>query len=275
MADPQPIPPGTGPVPAADEEVRFKTRLKELYGIDEDPETFKSKRQKWTKAEEEIPQYQATLTAIINHYKQQEALAAAMAPPQAAPPVGPSPEDEEERLRTIMKLDPYEGTKRILAKRDEQWAGHLEQVQQAAAQQGERSTVYHQTLRRSKEIVDQNWPEANDPNSELFKMGYRIFHQEMAQSEQQDPRAFLIATERAAGRLGMPPKSRRGSSSRRESIAAQSVSRGRTRPPDESDEEPLTAAQQRVVEKMGVSEKVYREALKNRKASAKAAKDTE
>lgn len=272
MADPAPIP-GPGAVPAADEEVRFKQRLKEQYGIDDDPTTFKTKREKWSKAEEEIPQYQATLTALIQHYKQQEELAAAMAPPQAPATPAVRPEDEEERLRTIMKLDPYEGMKRVLAKKDQEYETKLQQVQQSSVQQGERAAVYHQTLRRSKEIVDQNWPEANDPNSELFKQGYRIFHQEMSPQEQHDPRSFLIATERAAGRLGVAPKPRRGSSTRRESVAAQSVSRHGSRPSDAEDEAPLTAAQQRVVEKMGVTEKVYREALKNRRATAKVPED--
>ena len=268
----QPVPSNAGAVPAADEEARFKTRLKEQYGIEEDPQTFKQKRESWTKAETELPQYQATLTALINHYKQQEELAAAMAPPQPAAPAV-RPEDEDERLRTIMKLDPYEGMKRILAKKDQEYEAKLQQVQTAAAQQGERASVYHQTLRRSKEIVDQNWPEANDSNSELFQTGYKIFHQEMSPQEQQDPRAFLIATERAAGRLGIAPKPRRGASSRRDSIAAQAVSRGTGKAPDDGDEAPLTAAQQRTIEKMGVSEAVYREAMKKRRASAPATKE--
>jgi hypothetical protein len=264
-----PVPQG-GAVPEADEEVRFKTRLKERYGIDEDPDTYKSRRAQWAKAEEEIPQYQATLTQLVNYYKQQEELRQAMAPP-AAPA---QPGLDEERLRTIAKLDPYEGMKRVLALKDQEYDQKLQQVQHASVQQGERAAMYHQTLRRSKEIVDQHWPEANDQNSELFKMGYRIFHQEMSQAEQQDPRSFLIATERAAGRLGVPPKSRRGSSTRRESLAAQSVSRGGGKAPETTDEErPLTSAERNVMSKMEVSEKVYREAIKNRKAAMAAKKE--
>jgi len=249
--------PQEAPVQAAPDEFesKFKARLKEKYGIEDDPDTFKSKREKWTKAEEELPQYQSTLNALIEHIKAQEA-AAVQEPVKKV-------EDDEERLRTIAKLDPYEGAKRYFAKKEQELEAKFKEVSTQASQQSQAAVLHREGLRRAHDIVREQWPEAFDTNTDLHKMGKQIFQNEMSQSEQQHPMAFLIATERAAGRVGMAPKNRRSTSARRD-VAAQSVSRDRVKAPDLDDETPLNSRQKEVIEKMGVDEKTYREARKNR-----------
>lgn len=257
-------------VKAAEENERFKKRLRDEYGIEDDADSFKEKRNRWARAEEEIPQYQATLNAIVAHYRSQEEAA-------AKAPVRPSADtDSEEELRNISKLDPLEGTKRYFAKKEKEFDAKIEAAKEEGRNVAQRTTLERETMRRSKEIVEQNWPEAFDEKSELFKMGHRIYNQEMSESEKRDPRSFLIATERAAGRIGLAPKGRRSGANRRADAAAQSVSRSAARPPSEDDNEaPLTARQKKIIEGLGVDEKTYRAARKNRKEQGNKKQDDE
>ena len=257
-------------VKAAEETERFKKRLKDEYGIEDDAEAFKEKRTRWSKAEEEIPQYQATLNALVAHYRSIEE--------QPTEPVIKADDEnqEETRLRTISKLDPYEGTKRQLQRFEKVLDEKLRFVREEGHQVAQGATLHRETLRRSKEIVEQNWPEAFDQKSELFRMGHQIYNQEMSQNEQRDPRAFLIATERAAGRIGLPPKGKRGSTTRRAEVSAQNVSRqGSGRPSDDEHSTPLTARQKQIIEGLGVDEKTYRAARRNRKEQGKKLEDDE
>lgn len=248
----------------AEEEKRFRTRLKEEYGIEEDASTFKESRSRWIKAEEEIPKYQASLQSLIQHFraveeeKQQQQV-------QQAP--DRSPEDNEERLRTIAKLDPYEGMKRVLAERDRHWEERLERVRQEGAQVAQGATLQREVLRQSRDQVQEMWPEAFDQNSTLHKMGKQIYQNEMSPQEKADPRSFLIATERAAGRLGLAPKGKRRVSNRSD-VSAQSVSRGAGSKTEEEEatEKQLTPRQKHIIENIGVDEKTYREAAKIRRA---------
>lgn len=256
-------------VKAAEETVRFKKRLKDEYDIEDDASAFKEKRTRWSKAEEEIPQYQATLNALVAHYRSME-------DQPVAEPIKPDTEDsEEQRLRTISKLDPYEGTKRMLQRFEKSLDTKLNLVRQEGQQAAQGATLHRETLRRSKEIVETMWPEAFDDKSELFQMGHRIYNQEMSENEKRDPRSFLIATERAAGRIGLAPKGKRGSTTRRVEAASQNVSRQGSRPSEQEDGEPLTKRQKQIIEGVGVDEKTYRAARKNRKEQAKKSEDDE
>lgn len=249
-------------VKAAEENERFKKRLKDEYGIEDDVETFKEKRSKWQRAEEELPKYQATLNAVVEHYRNVEEQI-------AAKPVktDSSDDSEEEKLRTIAKLDPYEGVKRFFAKKEKEFDEKIQRTREESHQVAEGATLRRETMRRSRDIVEANWPEAFDQKSELFQVGSRIFNQEMSEEEKRDPRAFLIATERAAGRVGLPPKSKRKTSSvKRADVAAQGVSRqGSSSSADDEHEAPLTARQKKIIDGLGVDEKTYRLARKNRK----------
>jgi hypothetical protein len=253
-------------VPAAPDEfeTRFKARLKDEYGIEEAPNEFKEKRGRWQKAEEELPQYQATLTSLINHIKERDA-----APTQPAVPVA-TPEAEEAELRQLALRDPYEASKRLLDRFQTNLDARLAEYTTQTKQMSEAAIARREGLQRAKELVTQNWPEAFDEKSDLHKMGKQIFQREMSQMEQAHPMAFLIATERAAGRMGLPPKPRRGNSTRRADVSAQGVSRDRVRPDANTDDDkPLSARQKQVASGLGVDEKVYKEAMKNRKAQAK------
>ena len=251
------------PVPVADDETKFKSWLKEKYKIEDDPDQFKTRRATWSKAEEEIPQYQATLSALIQHVRDLEST-------KVAAPVRDAGVDDEERLRTISKLDPYEGMKRVLTRFEKQIDEKLGNVQAYSQKSSEHAVVRRETLRRSHDIVKDQWPEAFDKNSDLFKEGNKIYNQEMSQWEKDHPQAFLIATERAAGRLGIAPTKSRRRVDRSASAAAQSVSRDRVKAPaDDDDDAPLTPRQKHIAASMGVDTKGYKEALKNRKSQKK------
>lgn len=252
-----------GPVQGAtDDESKFKAWLKEKYEIEDDPDSYKGKRAAWKKAEEEIPQYQSTLTALIEHIKQNQDV--------VQQPNVRQDEFDEEKIRNLSKLDPYEGTKRTLARFEKQVEEKLNTIATQSVQQAEALQTRREGLKRAHDIVKENWPEAFDTQTELHKMGRQVFQNEMSPMEQNHPLAFLIATERAAGRLGVAPKARRSSNaSNRRDVSAQSVSRSGTRQTSNEDDKPLSGRQKQVIAGLGVDEKTYKEALKIRKSQRK------
>jgi hypothetical protein len=252
---------------SVDDEAKFKAWLRDKYKIEDDPDTFDKKRSAWRKAEEEIPQYQSTLSALIEHVKANQTQV------QAAPVA--NAEDDEEKIRQIARMDPYEGAKRYFAKKEKELEARFNETAVQAAQQSEYAVARREGLRRAHDVVKQQWPEAFDTNTELHKLGKQVFQQEMSQQEQQHPMAFLIATERAAGRLGFAPKGKRGNSNRTSAVSAQSVSRGGVKGDTATDDKPLTARQRQIATGIGVDEKVYKEAMRVRKAQNKKASDEE
>jgi len=253
-----------GPVQGAtDDDAKFKSWLKEKYEIEDDPESFKTKRASWKKAEEENPQYKATLDALIEHVRNSQTQVQDQ-PIQQAPR-----QDDEEEIRRLSRVDPYEGAKRVAARMERSIEERMQQYSQASVQQAEASVYRREGLKRAYDIVKQQWPEAFETESELHKMGKQVFQQEMSPVEQAHPQAFLIATERAAGRLGLAPKMRRSSASRRSDVSAQSVSRSGSKGPSDNDDTPLTPRQRQVAAGIGVDEKAYKQALKIRKDQKK------
>lgn len=247
---------------SVDDETKFKAWLKDRYKIEDAPDEFDKKRSAWQRAESEIPQYQSTLTALIEHVKQNQSEV-------QQGPVRESPEMNEERLRQISRTDPYEGTKRFFAQKEKELEERFNQTAVQAAQQSEYQSVRREGLRRAHDIVKEQWPEAFDTNTDFHKMGKQIFQQEMSQAEQQHPMAFLIATERAAGRMGVAPKGKRRNNNRSEQVSAQSVSRGGVQATTSDDSKPLTNRQKQIVAGVGVNEKTYKEALRIRKEQKK------
>lgn len=252
-------------------ETKFKTRLREQYGIEEDPDSFKTKRETWQKHESEAPQYIATINALIEYVKQKEALSSQTAVPQQGEPAV-----DEERLRNLARLDPYEVQKRQMADMERRFNERLEESRKVASQASEQAVLHREGLRRAHDTVKENWPEAFDQNSELHKAGKAIFNQEMSPQEQAHPMAFLIATERAAGRLGVAPKGRRGNSSKRAHVDAQNISRSGVRGDDENeDDKPLTPRQKQIAAGLQINEKDYKQSMKTRREQAKLKKEND
>lgn len=190
--------------------------------------------------------------------------AQAEAPPTApaAPPA--TPRDDEEELARLARLDPWQALKRVTERQ------RLEMARMAALaeQRGAWRAKAELTTREFAARLQQEWPEAYDPSHELYRMAAVIYHREMTPAERALPHGFYVAAERAAARLGLPPRSRRATEpSRTTEARAQNVSGRGSRPtPSEEVGSELTAEEKRRLEIMGVSPEVYRKAKAARKA---------
>jgi hypothetical protein len=241
------VPQGTPPAPATPApapeipEERLRALVKERWGIDDEPESYKSKRQQEREALDTIPRYQAALTELARRA-------------QAAQPKEPEPKElDEATLRDQARLDPWVAIQYV-RQRDQQ--AYQSEIQDLKRQ------VYGREFRDLEKAgfgqIEKNWPEAYDKTSELHKEGQRILLQEMSEQERLHPHAALIATERAAGRLGIPPKSRRTSETRsvQDEVAGQRTGSGRS--PRVADEPPkLNDRQKKIAKAFGLKEKAY------------------
>ncbi len=246
VVKPEPIAPA--PVAAEPDEATLRKYVREKWGIEDDPDTYKGKAAKWREYEEKIPQYEQALgvaSQIIRTYQGQPAPQAG-APPQATP-------DEEAQLRELARIDPWAYDQRVQGKRRQEIVGEAEQRAYARLQ-------YDRISEQAGQALATHWPEAYDTTSDLHKLGRQIYYQEMSDLERAHPHGFYVATERAAGRLGLAPKGRRSPVvDKADEVGSQNVERrGSRAPASEPDDLPrLTAREQEMVERTNVDPKVF------------------
>src|SRR3990172_7819056 len=195
MADPTPTPvPESPPDPDAER----RQWIREQYGIEDPPDTYKARRAKWEEAEKALPQYDQALREVLTY-------AAKLQPSTTPPPVV----DEDAQFDEIARVDPGKAFRMARAKDREEFARLL------LAEREQTARAVHGTLSQRQAETDygarlrSDWPEAYDTTSELHKLGQQIYRQEMTDTERAFPHGFYAAAERAAGRLGLPPMSRR------------------------------------------------------------------
>ncbi|MDR7528643.1 MAG: hypothetical protein QN130_12280 [Armatimonadota bacterium] len=186
--------------------------------------------------------------------------------PAATPPARPEAEDDEEELARLARLDPWAALKRWEKRRLTDMAKMAALAEQRAAKRAEMLLAAREAAAR----LQAEWPEAYDPSHELYRTAAAVYHREMTPQERALPHSFYVATERAAARLGLPPRSRRtthATATRATEARAQSVSGRAARPPEkEAAEEELTPEERRRIEIMGITPEVYRKAKAARKA---------
>lgn len=248
-------------VQAAAEEAKIKVYLKEKYGIEDDPDTFKTKMARAREAEAALPRYHATLEALVQAAEEAEQNA-----PKQAVSNAQDPDDEARQDARIFQADPYEGTKRVLGRRDAAIEERIESAKEEAANEAERRIIARDMAREASGQVRNQWPEAFDRSSKLHLLGKHIFQNEMSDTEKRHPRSFLIATERAAGRLGLAPRHLRADNNPREDAEEQNVSRQSRRPRStDADDGKLTAKQQKIAAIMDLDPKQYAKVAKARR----------
>ena len=245
VARPEPIP-SPAPSPAApapepvDPDAAHKTWLKER-GLDPDH------LDEYRAAREQLPRHQQALVLAQELLKQAYPERPAPQPfgapaePAAAAPVTP------EYIQSLL-------------------ARHARGVDEIVA--------HRLTSQKAAETADQRlrqeWPEAYDASTDLHKEGMKIYWQEMSDAERASPMGHLVATERAAGRLGLGPTSRRGPdvvSGKSAESAGQNVGRGGRRPAEEELPK-LTARERSMAEAMEIDPKRFAEMKKHRQSGA-------
>jgi hypothetical protein len=250
--DKQPVEKLEAPVPQEEElsEERVVSWLRKK-GIDSDVEGIKTRMTRAQELEEAVPKYEEALSQFYQLYQQNQQ--------KAVPKVE---EDDEEELRNLARLDPYEYDKRVWSKREKQ-------LQEAFAQRMNYQTKAMQAEQSASERLKVAYPDVYDQNSELFKTGMQIYWKELSDIERAIPGAFYGATERAAGRLGIAPRDRKApvrSSRPVAEVAAQNVGGARGKPPkDDDDGEELTSRDKKIASAMDLDPKTLKAAKANRK----------
>lgn len=233
---------------------QYREYVKSKYGLDDDPETFKTKYQKMREAEEKLPVYEATLTKVFETIREQDEQS-------RISQLNPQDKEEEDLVR-LASVNPVAGIKKV------------RELERTAREQDAIKLLYatdqliahrmnsRQSSQSSATSLREDWPEAYDKTSELHQLGKYIYQNEMSDSERQSSTGFLAATERAAGRLGIPPKSKRPATSvarDTESIEHQDVRGSKsTRAAKEDDSVSLTSREKKMIVNMGLDEKKFK-----------------
>jgi hypothetical protein len=237
---------------APEEEAKYKAWMKAKYGIEDEPEKFRESYANARKAAEDLPKYHATLEALITAAREAEEASVNETVQRDT-----SDDKEDERLRLTFRADPLEGTKKLLERQNASLEKKLEEIELRATQRADINAQSRDVRRQAAAYVRNAWPEAYDRNSELHKMGKSIYDREMSQEERNDPRSFLIATERAAGRMGIAPMNKRTRVNVDEDSSEQNVSRQSRRPSNPNEAPKLTSDQKKYADLMKVSHKTY------------------
>lgn len=265
MSDPvTTIKPDTVPDPDEVSDDMVRKVLKAKFGSD-DPEAFSARLREADEMKEILPKYQEAVTSLVGRLKQQNE-----APPRPEPRPGTvmSPEEEDARLSDMARSDPYKAIQYALKKERVNMARMAALAEERGAYRAKADTL----LERNGARLQAEWPEAFDQQHELYHVAASIFHNEMSEEQRRSPDGFLAASERAAARIGLPPKSKRAGSKpdvnirNTRDIEAQSVGKGSVKPKENGDDVDLTPADKRRASMMGLDEGLYKKAIAARKA---------
>lgn len=249
----------TKPAEELIDETKVRAYLKDKYGIEDDPDTFKGKVAKWRQVEEEFPKYQQFAQEVIKYVNTPND--EPTRPQPKATPAVPADEIDEEELRKLARLDPFDATKRYTEYREAKLRKEFDERTRQTMQFADGRVRAEQAREQHNQWVVSEWPEARDQSSELYKTGQMIFQQEMSDLDKRRPDAFRISIERAAARQGIPPASRRKpAEATSDDIASQSVERRGSRkdvtPAGDADgwkKLKLNAREEEMVEQMGIT----------------------
>lgn len=240
MADEKPVP--TTPEPTTPPEIPdevLRAKVKERWGIEDEPDAWREKRRQEREALDTIPRYQAALTELARRAQ------AAQAPATREP--------DEATLRDQARLDPWVAIQHVRQQDRQAFQSELQEVKQTLY-----AREWQSHAERANTQLAEWWPEAHDKTSDLHREGLRIF-QSMSPEEQARPDSGLRATQMAAGLLGLPPKPKRGAETRAvaDEVAGQRAERGSRAPKAEAETPKLDARQAKIAKVFGVSAKQY------------------
>jgi hypothetical protein len=152
--------------------------------------------------------------------------------------------------------------------RDAQYQQRFAQIEQRAMG-AVRAQQYASAEKDAESFVRDEFPEAYDARTNLHKAGYQVYHSMPELQMRGD--GFRIATEIAAAREGILPKSKRRTEPTvsRSDVQAQSIERGTKRPPKDGDgkeDATLTPREKAMAARGGVDEATFKKAKAARAA---------
>jgi hypothetical protein len=253
----EPAAPAAEPAPDVIE-AKVKERLKTDFGVD-DAEEIK----RWRAEADEGRQYKGAFEELQRRLApQQQRPQPQYQPPRQGPP-------NIAQLREYARIDPlgaYLEIEKYKEAHNSQRMQALEQKTFGALAQREYATQEE----RAETYVRAEYPEAYDQRTALHREGKAVY-QSMPELQRRGD-GFQIATEIAAGRLGLAPKSRRPAPPDKDDMAAQTLERGTKKPPRgdaKDDGVTLNAREKKMLASGGIDEKTFKAA----KAARKAGKD--
>ena len=244
-------PPTVPAVEADDFEVRYKARLKQELGLDDAP-AIKERLSQHEQYAKVIPQYEAVTRALLLERQSRDTLKPAIQPT----------DDEDAKLEELGRINPVAATRKLLERERARQATEIEQERQRTHQVVTAITSGRQAEADAGTYLQAQYPEVYQAGSELHTEGQRVY--QSRPYFQQSPDGFREATEIAAARLGILPKSKRSAPATRDvqdEVSAQNVGRP-SRRAESSDDEPakLTARERQMAENMDVDPKVVAQA---------------
>ena len=237
--------------------------LKAKFGSD-DPESFTSRLREADEMKEILPKYQKAVTDLVGRLSE---MTSTPPRPSVPPKVAPDMDDEDEKFAELARIDPAKAIKLAVQKE----RVNMARMAALAEERGAARAQATSTQDKNVAYLQAEWPEAFDEKHELFHAAAGIFRNEMTEEQRKAPDGFLSASERAAARIGLAPRSKRVApvkkeSKPREDLESQNVGRGSPRPKDEAETAELSPSERHRLSIMGIDEKVYRQARAARKA---------
>ena len=238
--------------------------LKAKFGSD-DPDSFTARLREADEMKELLPRYQEAVTSLAGQLKRQETPLTRTEPLRGTVL---SEQEEDDRMSEIARTDPYRAIQMAVKKERVNMARMAALAEERGANRARADTLHERNANR----LAAEWPEAFDEKHELYHTASAIYHNEMTEDQRKAPDGFLSASERAAARIGLPPKSKRVGPRAEvnprnvRDIEAQNVGKGSVKPKDEEGEVELTPADKRRASVMGLDEKIYKQAIAARKA---------
>jgi hypothetical protein len=238
--------------------------LKAKFGSD-DPEAFTARLREADEMREVLPRYADAVTTLTGRLKALEEKPAPRSEPRN---VVMTPEEEDERLAEIARTDPYKAIQIAIKKERVNMARMAALAEERGANRAKADTMNE----RNQTRLAAEWPEAFDEKHELFHTASAIYWNEMSEEQRKSPDGLLSASERAAARIGLPPKSKRKGPApvvnerNVRDIEAQSLGNRSNKPTEDQDDVELTAADKHRAAVMELDPKVYKQAIAARKA---------
>lgn len=184
---------------------------------------------------------------------------------QRGAPAPPGPTDEQ--LEELGRINPVQAYRHMQARERMEQATRQELRDRAILQQARGEVQGQERFRQAADRVASEWPEAYDPSTPLHQAGAAIYYGEMTEQDRARPDGFLHAVERAAGRIGLGPRSTRGGGGR--DVAGQAAERGGRRPraagAEPGDEIALTAKEEKLAAEMEIDPKLFKARLAARR----------
>lgn len=252
---PRSTPAATTPPPAEDFEAKARAYVRDRYGIEDDPDAFKTKHRTVTERASQAEHWERTAQQMARVAQAYQGQSQVQRQPQPQPQ-----QPDPSQLRELWRIDPYEGWTRAHNELMGQFQTLLARHAQGVDRLTQERANQQQAAASWNAKLGEEYPEAWEPGHDLHKLGRRIF-EGWSPQRQAEPDAAYVAASMAAAQLGLAPKARRRAPQEpvEDEVAAQNAERGSRRPSptrDPNDPPKLTDEERRMAKAANIDPKV-------------------